>query len=87
MVGFEDDLLAIKERLCGESSKLQFIPIYGMGGIGKTTLARNAYDDRLTVEHFHIRAWITVSQNYSARRILSSLLVSVGEERFEEIDE
>lgn len=33
MVGLDDDLLAIKGRLCGESSRLQVIPIVGMGGI------------------------------------------------------
>ncbi|KAL0402619.1 UNVERIFIED_CONTAM: Disease resistance protein RPP13 [Sesamum latifolium] len=65
MVGFEDDLMEIKTRLCGESRKLEFVPIYGMGGIGKTTLARNAYDDRLIIQHFDTRAWLTVSQDYS----------------------
>ncbi|KAI3459100.1 hypothetical protein Pfo_015763 [Paulownia fortunei] len=72
-----NDLIAIKARLCGESSKLQVIPITGMGGIGKTTLARNAYDDPLTIQYFDIRVWITISQDYSAQEILSSLLVSM----------
>ncbi|KAL9165908.1 hypothetical protein ABFS82_06G200600 [Erythranthe guttata] len=74
MVGFDDNLMEIKQRLCGEPSKLQVIPIVGMDGIGKTTLARNAYQDPLIIEHFHIRAWVTVSQDYSAQRILSTLL-------------
>ncbi|KAL0402630.1 UNVERIFIED_CONTAM: putative late blight resistance proteinR1A-10 [Sesamum latifolium] len=30
VVGFEDDLTAIKHRLCGETSKLQVVPIFGM---------------------------------------------------------
>ncbi|KAL0364917.1 UNVERIFIED_CONTAM: putative late blight resistance proteinR1B-16 [Sesamum angustifolium] len=77
VVGFEDDLMAVKHRLCGQSSKLQVVPILGMGGIGKTTLARNAYDDQLTVEHFQVRAWVTISQDYSIQGILSNLLVSI----------
>ncbi|KAK4433083.1 putative disease resistance protein [Sesamum alatum] len=88
VVGFEDDLTAIKLRLCGQSSKLQVVPILGMGGIGKTTLARNAYDDQLIMEHFQIRAWVKVSQDYSIQEILSNLLVSIkpsNENRCEEL--
>ncbi|EYU24187.1 hypothetical protein MIMGU_mgv1a001243mg [Erythranthe guttata] len=75
VVGFEQDLIEIKGRLCGEpKSKLQIIPIFGMGGIGKTTLAKYAYDDPLTDHHFDVRVWVTISQNYSKRRILTVLL-------------
>ncbi|KAL0298508.1 UNVERIFIED_CONTAM: Disease resistance protein RPP13 [Sesamum radiatum] len=77
MVGFEEEFLALKSRLCGESCRLQFVPIHGMGGIGKTTLARSAYRDPLIVEYFDIRAWVTVSQDYSTQEMLFTLVDSI----------
>ncbi|KAH6801713.1 hypothetical protein C2S51_033159 [Perilla frutescens var. frutescens] len=74
IVGFDKELIEIKDRLCGEPSQLQKIPIVGMGGIGKTTLARYVYDDPSTFHHFDVHAWVTVSQNYSAITILSSIM-------------
>ncbi|KAH6769442.1 hypothetical protein C2S51_014778 [Perilla frutescens var. frutescens] len=90
-VGLHDDLVAIKSRLCEESRNLRVIPIVGMGGIGKTTLAKIVYDDPLTVQQFDIRAWVTLSQDYNADVILSSLLASMknfdkeGSERSSEL--
>ncbi|KAL2492452.1 Disease resistance RPP13-like protein 4 [Abeliophyllum distichum] len=61
MVGFDDDLIEVKDGLTGPASKLKIVSIVGMGGIGKTTFARNVYDDALIKYHFDTRVRTTIS--------------------------
>ncbi|KAG8379231.1 hypothetical protein BUALT_Bualt07G0067000 [Buddleja alternifolia] len=76
VVGFDRDLIEIKTLLAYDSPTLKVVPIVGMGGIGKTTLARHVFDDSYVVNHFDICAWVTVSQKYSLRQVLLGLLDS-----------
>ncbi|KAH0675148.1 hypothetical protein KY285_022949 [Solanum tuberosum] len=43
----DDDLELIVERLKGRKSDLDIVTLSGMGGIGKTTLARKTHDHLL----------------------------------------
>ncbi|KAH0764505.1 hypothetical protein KY285_000376 [Solanum tuberosum] len=78
IVGLDEDLLKIKDRLIVQSSRLEVVPIIGMGGIGKTTLARRVYDDSLIAYHFYVRAWTNVSQEFDTREIFLGILRSIG---------
>ncbi|XP_022841564.1 putative late blight resistance protein homolog R1A-10 [Olea europaea var. sylvestris] len=77
IVGLEDEVDKIKERLLRDTKQLQFISIFGMPGLGKTTLAKKLYDDPSIVRHFDKRAWCVVSQNYQIRNILIDILTSM----------
>ncbi|XP_012844379.1 PREDICTED: putative late blight resistance protein homolog R1B-17 [Erythranthe guttata] len=68
------------DKLTGQQSNLWIIPIVGMGGIGKTTLARNVYAKPLIMQHFDIRAWVTVSQNYNVEDILIEILLCISKD-------
>ncbi|XP_051123377.1 putative late blight resistance protein homolog R1A-3 [Andrographis paniculata] len=74
IVGLGEHVANIKGELARYDGNLQIIPIVGMGGIGKTTLAKKVYEDKYVVERFVVRIWLTISQEYSVNEILLGLI-------------
>ncbi|XP_047962160.1 putative late blight resistance protein homolog R1B-16 [Salvia hispanica] len=88
MAGFDDVVLQLMDKLTDGRVGRHVIPIVGMGGIGKTTLARNVYEKTLITHHFDICAWVTISQQFSTKKLLCEILFQANkEENFERLSE
>ncbi|XWS65479.1 hypothetical protein CRYUN_Cryun05aG0116400 [Craigia yunnanensis] len=88
--GREDDKKAIIDLLLLNDSsdgEVSVIPIVGIGGIGKTTLAQLVYNDDSIKDHFDIKAWVCVSEDFDVIRITKTILQSVTSEACNEVND
>ncbi|XP_065616174.1 disease resistance protein RGA2-like [Quercus suber] len=58
------------------SRNVSVIPIVGIGGLGKTTLAKLSFDDKRVVSHFQLRMWVCVSEDFEVTRLIKDILKS-----------
>jgi hypothetical protein len=78
--GREKDKEALLEFVLGEKAgdaQLSVIPIIGMGGIGKTTLAQLVYNDEKVESFFDVKSWACVSEDFDAVRVTKTILQSL----------
>ncbi|KAM3397284.1 putative disease resistance protein RGA3 [Capsicum galapagoense] len=57
--------------------ELSVLPILGMGGIGKTTLAQMVFNDQRVTEHFNPKIWICVSEDFDEKRLIKAIVESI----------
>ncbi|KAL1809291.1 hypothetical protein ACET3Z_026281 [Daucus carota] len=78
IVGRDKDLSYLVQTVSKDHDQdLQVVAIVGMGGQGKTTLARMVYNKDVVVDMFPKRMWVTVSTEFDFMKILNHMVVSL----------
>ncbi|KAK2994947.1 hypothetical protein RJ640_019336 [Escallonia rubra] len=79
--GLEGSISETISQLKMEEKMLRVVSIVGMGGSGKTTLAKQVYNRAAVKRHFDCCAWAFVSQEISTWDILFGILAKITTER------
>ncbi|MED6136357.1 hypothetical protein PIB30_055435 [Stylosanthes scabra] len=79
--GREEDKDAILKLLLNDDDTVDgdipVIPIVGMGGIGKTTLAQMVYHDDKVKEMFAFRGWVCVSEEFDVVKVTKTIIEAI----------
>ncbi|XP_078158565.1 putative disease resistance RPP13-like protein 3 [Carex rostrata] len=80
VVGFKKDLDHVANLLLDETVKRRYvISIWGVGGLGKTTLAHKVYNREDVKMQFELRIWIDISQKFELIDILRKIGEQLGQ--------
>nr|XP_015897509.1 putative disease resistance protein RGA3 [Ziziphus jujuba var. spinosa] len=81
--GREEDKGKVVEFLLESNSsnskdRLSTYAIVGMGGMGKTTLAKLVYNDPRVTDHFDMKIWVCVSEDFDVWRLIKAIIESAS---------
>ncbi|XVF65394.1 hypothetical protein PTKIN_Ptkin09bG0245100 [Pterospermum kingtungense] len=76
IIGRDDDKRNIVELLVDSEPEenLSIIPIIGIAGIGKTTLAKMVFNDEKVENHFQLKIWVCVSKKLDQKVIAEKII-------------
>ncbi|XP_077225939.1 putative disease resistance protein RGA3 isoform X2 [Tasmannia lanceolata] len=72
----EENVRLLQADVNNNENEVPVIALVGMTGMGKTTLAKLAFNHEIVIGHFELRMWIYVSQDFHVTGIVNFFLES-----------
>ncbi|BFG21730.1 hypothetical protein CerSpe_080040 [Prunus speciosa] len=87
VVGLEGSIKELVMHLVKDEHRHRVISIWGMGGLGKTTLAKQVYHHNEVRHHFACFAWVCITQRCQVREVWERILINLTSATNEEREE
>ncbi|KAL6595656.1 hypothetical protein ACP70R_047996 [Stipagrostis hirtigluma subsp. patula] len=76
----EKDQIVSKLVEANDQQNIKIVSVIGLGGSGKTTLAKLVFNDVNIIEkHFDVRLWVHVSQEFDVEKLIKKLFESFAD--------
>ncbi|KAJ9559159.1 hypothetical protein OSB04_013773 [Centaurea solstitialis] len=81
--GRDEEVNTVVEKICSKDiirdgvEGVQVYVVWGMGGMGKTTLAQSIYNHERVKAHFELRAWVYVSNDFQVKKLTRGIIKSL----------
>lgn len=72
--------------LPGEAQRISVSPIVGIGGLGKTTLAKLVFNDERVSGHFEMKIKVCVSDDFDLKQLMVKIIKSTTSENQSDLD-
>ncbi|XP_055961585.1 putative disease resistance protein RGA3 [Mercurialis annua] len=75
VIGRDEDKDRIIDHLLDTFNKenVSILPVVGIGGLGKTTLAKLVYSDQRVNSHFEMKVWTCISDDFDLQEVLRKI--------------
>ncbi|KAL5763516.1 hypothetical protein ACOSP7_019780 [Xanthoceras sorbifolium] len=80
------DIIELLIQSGDEDQNISVIPIVGMGGLGKTALVKSVYNNERIDQHFDLKIWVCVSEEFVGKQLMISIIRSVTGQNHSEMD-
>ncbi|XP_047339478.1 putative disease resistance protein RGA4 [Impatiens glandulifera] len=77
------DILVNNTSSVSAATELSVLPIVGIGGLGKTTLAQMVFNDDEVSNHFDPKIWVCVSDEFDIKLVIKSIIGANNETSME----